>query len=74
MAVEGRVNAQTEHVLMVGGEHAGSDDGAVGHAIADVDGSRGQYPRGSDLVVDGCVLAKVEEENVLVVAGRDDGL
>ncbi len=74
VAVDGWVDAEGEKVLMIGCHDAGCDDGAVGDRVADVDRVRGEDSCCTDFVVDGGVLAEVEDEDVFVVAYCDDCL
>ena len=74
VAVDGRVDAQAEDVLVVDGQHARVDDGAPGDGDAFVDGLGGEDAGGADLVGQFAGLVEDEGEDVFVVGDGDDGL
>ena len=72
--VDGRVDAQREDVLVVGGEDAGVDDGAPGDGEAGVDGLGAEDAGGTDFVDEVAGLVEHEGEDVFVVGDGDDAL
>lgn len=74
VALERRVDAQREDVLVVHGEDARVDDRAEGDLDAFVDGLGGQDAGGADLVHELAGLVELEGEDVFVVGDGDDAL
>lgn len=76
MTIDGRIDTEAEHMLMVRGHDSRCNDRAVGDLVllSKVVGHGRQDACGADLVENRCVLSKVEGKNVFVVANRDDGL
>lgn len=74
VAVDGRVDAEGEDVLVVDGEDAGVDDGAPWYFDALVDGLGADDAGRSDLVGQLAGLVEHEGHDILVVGDCDDGL
>ena len=74
VAVDGRVDAEGEDVLVVCCQHARVDDSAPGDRNAVVNGLGADDARGADLVSDFAGLVEHEGEDVLVIGDGDDGL
>ena len=74
VAVEHRVDAQREDVLVRGAQHARVHDGTPGHINTVVHGLRAEDPRCAHLVLDLPRLVEDEGQYVIVVANVDDGL
>ena len=74
VAVDGRVDAEGEDVLVVCCQHARVNDGAPGDRNTRVDGLGADDTGGADLVGEFAGLVEHEGEDVLVVRDGDDGL
>ena len=74
MAIDGWIDAESEDVLMVLGQHARTDYVAVIAGLASIDVDRADNTSGTCLNVDATRLIELVGENVLVVGQCDDEL
>ena len=74
MAIDSRVDAEREDVLMVLSQDAGADDISVIASLSSIDVDRADNASSTRLNVDTARLVKLVGENVLVVGQCDDEL
>lgn len=74
VTTNGRVKTEGKHVLVVGGNDTGSDNGAPGDNDIVINGHGGQDTSGSDSNVNATSLVENVLDNVLVVGDSGNGL